>query len=278
MNGVYWLASYPKSGNTWLRLMIEFCLGDAADADINAMDSIPVYGAGRASFDDYMGVAASDLTAAEVLSWRADVLRAEVRDGEAPRMLKTHDARVRLPGGGELIPSDVSLGAVHLVRDPRDVVLSLARHLDVDVDQAITFMADDRTLMGKSYRRLAPQLWQLWSGWSGHTQSWLAPADFPVLTVRYERMRANPGQVLAEVLAALRIPCSGQRIAAAVAATALDRLRAQEDRDGFREGAGTGRFFSTGLVGGWHGRLSAGQVRRIEADHATVMRRLGYLP
>jgi hypothetical protein len=132
--------------------------------------------------------------------------------------------------------------------------------------------------MGKSYRRLAPQLWQLWSSWSGHTESWLAPADFPVLTVSYERMRASPEQVLAEILAVLRIPCSDQRIKAAVAATALDRLRAQEDRDGFRERSGAGRFFSSGLVGGWRGRLSAEQVRRIETDHAPMMRRLGYLP
>lgn len=278
MSGVYWLASYPKSGNTWLRLMIEFCLGDADVADINGMDNIPLYGAERSSFDEYMGVAASDLTAAEVLAWRPEVLRARVRDGEAARMLKTHDARVRLPGGGELIPSDISLGAVHLVRDPRDVAPSLARHLDVDVDQAISVMADDRTLMGKSYRRLSPQLWQLWSGWSGHTESWLVPAAFPVLTVSYERMRANPEQVLAEILAALRIPCSEPRIKAAVAATTLDRLRAQEDRDGFRERPGAARFFSSGLVGGWRGRLSAEQVRRIETDHAPMMRRLGYLP
>lgn len=277
MSGVYWLASYPKSGNTWLRLMIQFCLGDASEADINDMSAIPLYGAERSVFDEYVGVAASDLTSDEVLAWRPEVLRARMRGEALPRVLKTHDARVRVAGGGDLIPADISLAAVHLVRDPRDVVLSLARHLDVDVDQAIAFMADERTLMGKSREWLSPQLWQFWSSWSGHTRSWLEPAPFPVLTVAYERMRAQPEQVLTEVLAVLNIPCPEDRIRAAVAATTLDRLRAQEDRHGFRERTGEGRFFANGLVGGWRGRLAESQVRRIEADHGPMMRRLGYL-
>lgn len=280
MDGVYWLASYPKSGNTWLRFILWYCMqqDEPAEIDINAATpGFLVYGSERAAFDEHVGVKASDLTHDEVLAWRPEVLRRVLATGPSFRILKTHDARVLVGNGQELIPSDISTAAIHLVRDPRDVALSLARHLGRSIDETITLMGTPGHRMSASRSHLNKQLCQVWSSWSGHTESWLAPAPYPIKTIRYECMRADPVAVVAGVLDVLGIRCTAARLAAAVAATSLETLRAQEARVGFQERGRSGAFFGDGQVGGWRNRLTPAQQHRIEADHGPVMQALGYL-
>ena len=260
--------------------MLWYCLQqrDPVDIDINAATpGILGYGSERVAFDEFIGVKASDLTHDEVLAWRPAVLRRIMATGPSFRILKTHDARVQVGNGQELIPSDISSTAIHLVRDPRDVALSLARHLGRSVDETITLMGTPGQRMSASRSHLNKQLCQVWSSWSGHTESWLAPASYPIHTIRYGCLRADPVSALAGALEVLGIRRPAARIAAAVAAASLETLRAQEARAGFQERGRSGAFFGDGQAGGWRSRLSQAQRQRIEADHGRVMRALGYL-
>lgn len=65
---LYWLASYPKSGNKWLRLLLHSYLagGAAVDVNIMALDGWSVNQ--RALFNEAIGVSASDLNDAEILT------------------------------------------------------------------------------------------------------------------------------------------------------------------------------------------------------------------
>lgn len=296
---VSWLASYPKSGNTWLRLMIQVYVNKQTDQDgnldINNTPDIQLYPARRSSFDDILGVNASDLTAAEVLAWRPVALRIELQRPMPPWILKTHDARVFLappqindegqpqclpandPTAIALIPPDVTHSALYLVRDPRNVAPSLAKHLDISLDDAIAVMADDHRLMGGSWSRQAVQLWQFWSSWNKNVDSWLEPAPFPVRVIRYEDMRANPEQALTQALETLGFSPDPLKVTAAVAATRLDRLRQLEEQVGFIERGSSGPFFGEGRIGSWQHDLTPVQIAKIESDHGATMRRLGYL-
>lgn len=276
MKPVVWLASYPKSGNTWLRCLLQSCLGGGSAVDINALTVGQTLARDRAAFDEFIGIAASDLTGDEVLDWSGAALCAQAAGVEGTLFVKTHDARLRLPGGNWTIPAEPTRAAVYLVRDPRDVAPSLARHLDCSVDEAIAFMAEPRRLMGRSRSRLAAQLWQYWASWSRNAASWLEPAPFPIHLVRYEQLRAAPEETLTDILAALGMPHPAGTVRAAVAAAALDRLRGQEAAHGFQENPASAPFFGDGRTGGWRDVLSAGQVARIEAAHGAVMRELGY--
>lgn len=276
MTKVVWLASYPKSGNTWLRLLLASCLNGGRSVDINAIPVGSGLGFDRAAFDERLGVAAADLADDDVLALKADALRAEVADIEPPLFLKTHDARLQLPGGEWTVPPDITRGAIYLVRDPRDVAPSLAGHLGYELDRAIDFMARPGR-MAQTRRALPPQLPQVWSDWSGSVESWLTPAPFPVFVVRYEQLRAAPEEMLTDILRAAGLPVPCQVIRDAVASTALDKLRAQEAAEGFREAHRSPSFFGAGRVGGWKDLLNPSQVARIEADHGAMMRRLGYL-
>jgi aryl sulfotransferase len=177
-----------------------------------------------------------------------------------------------------LVPPDVTLGAVYLVRDPRDVAISFARHMAVDLDRAIAMMADPTDTTGRSLKRLHHRLPEFRLGWSVNVASWLTAEPFTAHVVRYEDMRADPAAALAGILPVLGVTTTPAVIRAAIAATALDTLREQEvAAGGFVEWQGEGGFFGQGRVGGWRDRLTPAQVSRIEADHGPLMRRLGYL-
>ncbi|MCA1198850.1 sulfotransferase domain-containing protein [Sphingomonas sp. R647] len=268
MSGIYWLASYPKSGNTWLRLLLRSYAAGGAAVDINAAAPKGWSINARAVFDEAIGVAASDLTDREILAWWPSVLRQWALGRRDPAYLKTHMIAW---------PFDLSLGAVYLVRDPRDVALSLARHADRSIDAAITMMGTRDKIMDRSRDQLPSRLPQLWGSWSQNVESWLGALPFPVHVQSYEALRADPAAALTELLPVLGFQVDRAAIDAAVAATALETLRAQEAARGFVEAEGPNRFFGEGRVGGWRDRLTPAQCARIKADHGPAMARLGYL-
>lgn len=269
MSGIYWLASYPKSGNTWLRLLLQSYRRGKAVVDINDMAEDGWSINSRTQFDEQIGLAASDLTDAEILAWWPSALKKWAQNHAEPAYLKTH----AMCGLWEF-----TLGAVYLVRDPRDVALSLARHIDRSIDTAIEMMGTRNKLMSRSRYRLQPRLLESWGSWSQNVESWLAPTPFPVHVVSYEAMRADPAAVLTGLLPVLGFPVDPAAVNVAVAATTLETLRAQEAEKGFVEAVGPNRFFGEGRVQGWRDRLTPAQVAQIEADHGPMMRRLGYLP
>ena len=268
MSGIYWLASYPKSGNTWLRLLLRSYAAGGAAVDINAAAPEGWSINARAVFDESVGVTASDLTDAEVLAWWPSVLRQWALERRDPAYLKTHMMAW---------PFDLALGAVYLVRDPRDVAVSLARHADRSIDAAIAMMWTRDKIMDGSRDQLPSRLPQLWGSWSQNVESWLGPLPFPVHVQSYEALRADPASALTELLPVLGFRVDRPAIDAAVAATALETLQAQEALTGFVEAEGPQRFFGEGRVGGWRDHLTPAQRARIEADHAPAMARLGYL-
>jgi len=268
MSGVYWLASYPKSGNTWLRLLLRSYVTGGAAIDINATAPDGWSINGRKEFDESIGLTASDLTDAEIQAWWPAVLQKWVQGRSDPGYLKTHNMRGAF---------DFTLGAVYLVRDPRDVALSLARQSDRSIDAAIAMMGTQDNLMDRSHNRLQPRLLQSWGSWSQNVESWLAPAPFPVHILPYEAMRADPAAALSGLLPVLGFPVDDAAVKAAVAATALETLRAQEAANGFIEAEGPHRFFGDGCVAGWRHLLTPAQSSRIEEEHGRVMARLGYL-
>lgn len=276
MTGIYWLASYPKSGNTWLRLLLQSYLAGGAAVDINAIVLGSHRTHERGQFDEAIGIAAADLTEAEILAWRPAAIRAWMATQLGPVYLKTHELRSPLIGRESLFPADLSLAAIYLVRDPRDVALSLARHLNMSIDEAIAVMGTPDHRMARSRQGLRPCLFDHWGSWSQNVEDWCAPQPFAAHLVRYESLRADPASALAGIVTALALPHDPQAVQRAVAATSIETLRAQEAERGFTEWRDGRGFFGEGRVAAWRDRLTPGQIARIETDHGAAMRRLGY--
>ncbi|MBF0304980.1 MAG: sulfotransferase domain-containing protein [Alphaproteobacteria bacterium] len=278
MSGFQWLASYPKSGNTWLRLAL-WALRHGRPVDFAALGGwIPVGGC-RAVFDEVLGVESSDLTEAEVETLRPRLFESLAGEATEPMLRKVHEAWLRTPADEPLFPPAVTLGAVYVVRDPRDVAVALAHHAGMAIDDAVALLAAPAAWLVASARTTGRHLTCRLSTWSLHVESWLDAPGLRVLPVRYEDMTTDMPAVLGDVAAFLG--WSGVRpeaVIAAVEATRFGRLRDQEARRGFRDKPPEmPRFFRRGEAGGWRDTLTARQAGRIERDHGRVMERLGYL-
>lgn len=273
-----WLASYPKSGNTWLRVLLESLKKGGAAVDINALSMACPQAAMREPFDNALGVSSSDLTITEIDFARPFTLALEA--SESPRLLyrKVHDAWRCNVEGLELFPKNLTHTAFYVVRDPRDVAVSSAHHSGVSIDRTIAYMADDTCTLSASGKSLSHNLPQILLSWSRHVESWLDQSGQSPLLLRYEDMLVNPVASARAVCERLGWAVDETLLQSAVSHTRFDRLAGQEKIAGFSERAATDRpFFREGKAGGWKDRLSRGQIQRVERDHGTVMTRLGYL-
>ncbi len=285
---IHWLASYPKSGNTWMRILLTNYLRDADEpADINSLDGGPIASA-RQIFDDNVGIEASDLTQDEIerlrpgvyelISDRVGEARRELPvDDDFPTFLKVHDAYTRTADGVPLISKAATAGAIYLLRDPRDVALSFAHHSARDVEKTVGSMGDPEFAFVDKGTRLHNQLRQRLLTWSGHVTSWVDEPGLRIHVVRYEDLSADTAAVFSEVLRFAGVDPDPARVAKAVEFSRFDGLQRQEADAGFGEKMPRATsFFREGRAGSWVESLGEELAARIVSDHGAVMDRFGY--
>lgn len=277
MKGVFWLASYLKSGNTWLRIFLANLLNDSnAPVDINRIDISNV--SQRSTFDKCIGFESSDLTEEEIDNLRPEVHRYLGETMQGPSFLKTHDAYTCLTDGGPVFPTEGCLGVIYLVRNPLDVAVSLAHHSSLSLDRTIGNMGDMRFCLSNNPNAIRMQLTQKLLSWSGHVESWLNQTAIPVHLMRYEETLTDPVAAFGAVVRFAGIERDDDSIRRAVEFSSFNNLQTQERQVGFREKpAAASSFFRKGQVGSWQDALSLEQIEQIIHDHSETMHRLGYL-
>lgn len=268
---VRWVASYPKSGNTWVRLFIlAHIFGKRFDP--NYRDSNHV---NEQQPDLYREIANTGwLEPNQTLLLRGAVLvRLMLNSTSGSPFVKTHVANVQVDGT-QLIPPTITDRAIYIIRDPRAVAVSCADHYGKTVDQVLDDMSNQRFATNRDgYEELPFFL----SDWSTHVRSW-AEQDhaYDTLVARYEDL-FNPKswQVLAEFIG---LEPDQERTKLAFDLTQFERLQKHEqDHGSISVGSKQSRFFRSGRPDQWQEVLTAAQVDRIIQDHGKVMAKHGYL-
>lgn len=272
MAGLIWLASYPKSGNTWVRILLhnyDNLPGNAAN--INHLGTLNA--AEHSLFDRFGIVDASELTDDELQALRPSLFRTIAASAREDVLLKVHDAFGSTPGGEPIFPRDVTRAVVYLVRSPLDVAVAFSRHFGMSVDDAVSRLCDGWSLGSGSQCR------QQLRSWSAHVTSWVDQSDMPVCLVRYEDLLVDASAEFARIVAAIGRPIDESRLSVAVDHSRFERLQEQERAGGFIERLpqATAPFFATGRSGGWRDHLEADHVRQLIDAHGSLMQRFGYL-
>ena len=277
MSGLVLLASYPKSGNTWMRAWVASMINGGNDIDINNL-KIGI-AAIRDRLDDYLLEDSAELPWQLVTQYQAQMWREYAESVATPVYLKVHDAWAAPPWAEHPpLPADAVKAVIYISRDPRDVVPSYAVYSGKTIPKMITVLGDKQNILAGNTRKLRQQLPQFVGSWSSHAESWL-DSGLPLLWVRYEDMVSAPAATFGRIARFLDLPADSTVLNRAIAATRFDRLQKAEAATGFRDHSNmaTARFFRQGKVGGWQESLTAEQAQQIVKDHAIVMRRLGYL-
>ena len=279
MAKILWLASYPKSGNTWIRILLTNYLRNADEpADINKLGGGPIASA-RLWFDEWAGVEASALEDDVIERLRPGVYRCMTDESPDTIYMKVHDAWCRSDRGEALFPADVSAGAVYILRNPLDMSASLAHHSGVSLQKAVDNLCDPDFAIARSLGALADQLRQRLRSWSGHVQSWLDESELPCYVVRYEDLCSDPETIFAGVVRFCGLPFDEEQVRKAVAFSEFSELQRQELSKGFRERGtfSSSNFFRKGQAGSWREELPPHLAQKLIRCHEQTMRRFGYL-
>jgi aryl sulfotransferase len=269
---VFWLASYPRSGNSWVRHMLAAYMFGPSDR----------WGAGkRAALPlHYYLPRSPGLADCDLLSL---LLREQVA-ARPPRpqpgadvppflVLKTHFA---WSDAHPLAPH--SAGAVIITRHPRDVLLSAIRFHRLRG----TLRASDRDYARAFIAAGGDPGWARagYGTWASHAHSWLDSALFPVLRLRYEDLRADPEKGLGRLLEALGLGADPALARAAVRSTSIDRLREIEARaragGAFAGGDAGTPFIGRGATGQSLAHIDPGLDAAFEVSFGPSLRALGY--
>jgi hypothetical protein len=274
MGAIIWLASYPKSGNTWMRVFLhnllrnpneptainkinQFCIGEVDAALYHKFDSRPL----------------STLTAREVMALRSKVHELLTTVSPDSVFVKTHNILGEVEGQ-PLINLECTAGAIYLLRNPLDVAISYTHHFGVTIDEAIAHL--NFAGAGTPTTDLAAR--QYYGTWSMHVAGW-TQVPFPARhVVRYEDMFDKPLETFTGVARFLGLDPPPARVQRAIAHSSFEQLQSQEDEIGFVERSQHSRFFRSGRIGQWREELSEDQIKQVVSDHREQMARFGYVP
>lgn len=275
---IYWIASFPKSGSTWFRIFLSNLISNTkTPININNINST-LNASNRNYFDTITGLSSSDLSASEILSLRPQVYQSISNSSQSNLYIKVHDIWEIIPGGFELFPSNITLGVIYIVRNPLDVVISLARHNNITIKKAVSFLNSIDFYIPDSDSKLTPQLRQHLSSWSNHVKSWLIDSNFKIHVIRYEDMISKPHETFTSAARYLGLKKNRSDIEKAIRFSSFKEIQMQEQRFGFREKPmNSNSFFNTGSSGQWKIYLDKKMINAIKETNQEMMEYLYYL-
>lgn len=268
MTRLRFVCSYPKSGNTWVRMLVGHYLFGGHK---NLLSRTRFVDNGRTWYQNVSPVPVAELPAGQQVQIRPAAMLQLARIAE-PTLVKSHHAAITVEGVSLFSPLWTERVVV-VVRDPRDILPSLADHMGIEMDEAADLMANaEATIQDDG------GVAHLLTSWSQHVETWLGVESVPVHVLRYEDLHDDTAGELREVLAFLGVDFADpERIEEAVEACAFDRLQQKEAEIGFQEASpNQDRFFRKGEAGGWRDEVEPELAARIERDHGEMMDELGY--
>lgn len=273
MGKIIWLASYPKSGNTWVRAFLANLFADSDQpVEINVLDRFCSSLTARARFDFVAGGSTTHHSPQDTLRLRDRVQRAICEGTSESVFVKTH-SRFGEQFGLPLIEPECTAGAVYIVRNPTDVVVSAASHYGVSLSDMAAHMADPNFRTAPSGKHVEEYI----GSWSNNVASWTSIPHPKIRVLRYEDLHQNPMKSFSDLVAFLGLAASSKQITRAIQFSEFDAMAAQEKAAQFKERSSSApAFFRRGRPGGGDETLPADLVRSIKASHSEQMARFGY--
>lgn len=232
---IIWLASYPKSGNTWLRSLIaSYFYSNNGSFNFKLLDNIDQFPSPQ-FFKNYE----DPLSEPEATSnfWINE--QEKINKEKKIRFLKTHNALCKI-NSNSFTDEKNTIGAIYIVRDPRNLITSLAHHYQIDQNEAFNFMVNTKkALIEKSNNKFVGFVPIL--SWDLHLESWINCKKFPVLAIRYEDLLTSAFDTFKKVITFINMlsPISNKldeiKISQSINSCSFDKLEKLEKNNGFHE-------------------------------------------
>ena len=279
MKKIIFIASYPKSGNTWARVLLSALLNNKEgkfefdDLKKIYMFSQLIYFKKLKNYKlDSNGNLDLDFTINNWLNAQ-NIINNETADS---RFFKTHSIRGVI-NGKYFTDSSVCAGFIYISRDPRDIVISKAKYMSTSIDESINKLLYDEKVTVCPNRVV-----EFVNTWQNHVISWYSFKDVPRLIIKYEDMLNDTGKIIEQIIdfvnkyTTYNITKNAELISNILTTTNFKKLQNMEKKEGFEESSPHSPFFRKGTSEQWKGELSTNQLNLIEKELNVPMKYLGY--
>ena len=275
MGKIVWLASYPKSGNTWVRVFLHNLFRDPNEPyDINRIDKFSVSDTAAGWFQQFDPRPPTELSQEEIAKLRPKVHKLLTGIFPDNVFVKTHSALVEA-NGTPTITMEHTAGGIYILRNPLDVVISYANHYGRTLDEAIQDINRPGLQTQTSLRHVS----EMMGSWSEHVVSWTGRPSPGLHVMRYEDMLSEPEKAFGALTRFLGLNPQRGRLLKAIEQSSFRNMQKQEEQKGFDERSDKSeRFFREGRAGQWREILTAEQIDAVVAAHRQQMSRFGYYP
>ena len=282
---IIWIASYPKSGNTWIRSFISAILyTEDGNFNFNNLESIPQYPT-RKQFEGIL----QDFSNIDIIKKNWNISQTKLNLDNKIKFLKTHHVNCKIDDHA-FTNFENTLGVIYIVRDPRNILTSLINHYSLsNQTEAKKFLFEEKNWLGykkqnnKIYTTRFPTLI---SSWKTNYNSWKnTKKNF--LLIKYENLLTNPKlefiRVIDYIKKITKSNFDEKKIKNAFDSTSFNVLQEKEINEGFYEsvrdklGDGKKKFFNLGPRNQWQELVDKNIVNEIEKQFETEMKELNYL-
>jgi len=268
------IASWPKSGNTWLRSQLTQYISKT-EIDLNNMASMVPIDSAKSLWKEYLGMDVSEVKGKDIFAHRSSMYATlDQKLGPKKRLfLKSHSANVAIKGQHNF-NLDAIGKIVHIVRNPFDVLPSFANHMGLPVDKAWKSMQSKALALNESDKQYSEFI----SSWEYHTQSFLAllPKKDKYLMIRYEDMKLRPITTFNKVIEFVGIKQDENKIIDSIWKSKFENLKSREEESGFKEAPSGRTFFRSGKIGAFKDQIPEDIMAEMTEKYAGLMKTLGY--
>ena len=289
---IFWICSYPKSGNTWVRLILSglFFTNDGKINNFDLLNKIPKFDV-ESNFEfikklskyDYAKIFNKTKYDEESLLayskyWIEAQKRKKIIDGSFS-FFKTHNARVKI-NSNIYTNSESSLGFIYISRDPRDVVVSYSDHIKKDINFTLDFLLNGQIMGKEKEKKIMPEILL---NWGDNYSSWKKFNSVPNLFIRYENLLNQTDLEIEKICDFfyknynIKIANKNKKIENIVNTTKFENLKLNEQKYGFKENPKSQIFFRVGKHKQWEKKLNKKEIKNIETKFSNIMKELNYI-
>ncbi len=280
---IFWIASYPKSGNTWLRTLISsYYYSKEGIFSQNIIKNI-------GQFPEKIHFQSFDYIPEIPIDTSRFWIKAQERINldKKLRFFKTHNVFGSI-NSREFTNKANSIGCIYIVRDPRNVITSLSNHYELDYSQALEWMLNTKKYI-YDYEKLEEYSdFQFISSWENNYKSWKSTTEFPVKIIRYEDLLDKTYTIFSEIIEFInKTSKNGQKINKlklknSVNSTSFHKLQQNEKKYGFSESISSRKgkkqipFFFLGPENNWRTILDEELKKKLNNLFEKNLKELSY--
>ena len=235
---IFWIASYPKSGNTWLRILIScYYYTENGLFYENVFKKI-------GQFPEKMHFTSFEYDKNIVTDTTRFWIKAQekINYDDKLKFFKTHNAFGAL-NNNHFTNSKNSIGAIYVVRDPRNVITSLKNHYELNDEQALKWMMNEKNFIYdvEKFKVDGYSDFQFVSSWNTNFKSWKSQKKIPIKIIKYEDLLNETYMVFKDVVEFINMTTNNkqkidkEKLKNAVNSTLFDKLKDSEQKNGFSE-------------------------------------------